>query len=342
MKTQIGLSRSRWLPIVILSVLIVLGPMALISKPAHSQSANDVAAQIEPLRQQLAQLLAAYRSSPPEARAAMDRDLATSYVPALRRMYNSLPPSDRAYVDDQFRQKTGYTFLQMIQMQTTVPGMVRALNLLADAVSGLAAGTRPAPTTKPPATTTKPEQTTKSTTPAAPATPKAPAKPATTSPSGKTRSEPPSQGGAVDLSGSKELKLKLGWVLYGRTDLTDKEAQSIYDGKVKKRVTALDATMSAAKQRLEAAERKLKLFEEAGEKTDLQRITNTMKEDLKEAKIERAEAVKNLGSFFLKEAAGQASKKVENFLDLKDVGIGAYDMQALTLKKERWAWPTEE
>lgn len=335
MRTRPALSRSKWLRIVALSLLAVLGPMALTPRPAHSDSAEDVLAQIQPLRQQLAELLATYQSSEPEVRAATDRTLSTYYVPALQKMYNSLPPSDRDAVDDQIRQKTGYTFLQLIQMSSTVPGLVRSLNLLADAVSGLAAGTG-ASQTKSPATTTKPEQTTKTTTPAAPGTPKESAKPAPTSPpSGIIGFERPSQGGAVDLSSSQDLKLKLGWVLYGRTDLTDEEAQAIYDAKVKKQVRSLDATLAAATKRLETAERRLKLFEEAGEKAGVQRISNALKDDLKEARNERAEAMKNLGSFFLKEAAGQVSQNLENVLDLTAVGTGAYDMQTLVLKSNR-------
>ncbi|MDI6893656.1 MAG: hypothetical protein QME70_03410 [Bacillota bacterium] len=310
--------------------------MALTPRPAHSDSAGDVLAQLQSLRQQLAQLLAAYRSSEPEARAIMDRSLATGYVPALQKIYNSLPPSDRDAVDDQIRQETGYTFLQLIQMSSTVPGLVRSLNLLADAVSGLAAGTKVSQTRSPATTTTKPEQTTKSKTATAPAKPEEPGKSSTTSPpSGIIGFEPPSQGGAVDLSSSKDLKLKLGWVLYGRTDLTDEEAQAIYDAKVKKQVRSLDATLGAATKRLETAERRLKLFEEAGEKTGVQRIINALKDDLKEARNERAEAVKNLGSFFLKEAAGRVSESLENVLDLTAVGTGAHDMQALVLKSKR-------
>lgn len=336
MRTGPAVSRSRWLRIVALSLLAVLGPVALTPRPAHSDSAEDVLAQIQPLRQQLAELLATYQSSEPEVRAATDRTLSTYYVPALQKMYNSLPPSCRDAVDDQIRQKTGYTFLQLIQMSSTVPGLVRSVNLLADAISGLATGRKPAQTTKPPATTTKPEQTTKTTTPAAPGTPKESAKPAPTSPpSGIVGFERPSQGGAVDLSSSQDLKLKLGWVLYGRTDLTDEEAQAIYDAKVKKQVRSLDATLAAATKRLETAERRLKLFEEAGEKTGVQRIINALKDDLKEARNERAEAVKNLGSFFLKEAAGRVSESLENVLDLTAVGTGAYDMQTLVLKSNR-------
>lgn len=333
MKPESRLLRSRRLRLVVLCVLVSLGPLALMPKPARSQPAGDMLAQIQQIRQALVQMLAIYQSAKPEDRAALDRALATSYVPALQRWYNSLSPSDRAAVDAQIRQKTGYTFQQLIQMSSTVPGLVRALNLVVDAISGLA-GSAKASQTQSPATVTKPEQTTKPTTPA-PETPKAPAKPPTTSPpSDKTGSKPPSNGGAVDLSGTKELKL--GWVLFGRTDLTDEEAQAIYDERVKKRVTALDADMAAATQRLEKAKQRLKLFEEAGEKTGLQRIVNALKDDLKEAKNERAEAMKNLGSLFAgetaKKAAGKAIKGSEDVLDVLAAGPGAYEVAALAQK----------
>jgi hypothetical protein len=106
--------------------------------------------------------------------------------------------------------------------------MVKAVNLLVDMAEGLAGGSKAA-------ARSKPEGTTGATAPA-PGTQKTPTKQssptseqASKAPSKTPSTSPSSQGGAVDFSGSKELRLKLGWVLFGRTDLTDEQAQALYD-----------------------------------------------------------------------------------------------------------------
>jgi hypothetical protein len=282
---------------------------------------GELIAAAQAVRKELSNMLSLYQSADAKTRAAMDSAMLVASKNALNQVYGSLSASDRAALDARLREVSGYTFPQLMQMATTVPGMVKAVNLVLDGLERLAGGAKPTQTPLEPKGTPAPAA------PAAPGTGKAPQEPPSAA--------PPSQGGAVDLRGSKELRLKLGWVLFGRTDLTDEQAQALYDEKVKKRMAELDESLAAAKKRQQTAERRLQFLEEAGEKTGAAKIRNALQEELQEAKRERSQALQDLGSFFLKEAAGKASKKVESLLDLKDVGTGAYDIQALTLKKER-------
>lgn len=340
MKTRGGVRQLTW--IVVLSVLTLVAFALPAAGPAHCESIREALAQLEALRQQVNQAMVAYQQAAPEVRAMVNSMMASQYVPALKRWYNALPSGERAALDKVLR-NTGYSFAQLVQMSSTVPGAVKALNLLVDAVEVLYGGKRTVTPSEPKGgagsgtpTAAKPGGAAGSSAPAQPAKQKTAPKPSPTPPpSGAASSGPLAQRGTAGPEGGTELRLKLGWVLFSRTDLTDEQAQALYEQKVKKRMAELDEDLAAAKKRRDSAERKLKLVDEAGEKTGAEKVRKALQEDLQEAKKERSQALKDLGALFLKEAAGKASEKVESFLDLKDVGTGAYHIEALTLKSNR-------
>lgn len=162
-------SRARWLLIVVLFITI-LAPVTPTSRPVHAQSPYDEAlAELRSLRQQLAEVLAMYQSADAKTRAELDAAVARANQQALKQVYGALSASDRAKVDDELRRMTGYTFPQLFSTASTVPGLVRMVNLLIDAFERLAASqktpiatpAKPLATapTKPPATPTKPPVT---------------------------------------------------------------------------------------------------------------------------------------------------------------------------------------
>ncbi len=155
-------SWARWLLIVVLFITI-LAPVTLTSRPVYAQSPYDEAlAELQPIRQQLAEVLAIYQSADAKTRAELDAATASGMQQALKQVYGALPASDRAKLDDELRQMTGYTFPQLFSMASTVPGLVKAVNLLIDSLERLAASQKIPLTTpaKPPVTApTKPSAT---------------------------------------------------------------------------------------------------------------------------------------------------------------------------------------
>jgi hypothetical protein len=248
----------------------------------------------------------------------MDAAMASGMLQALHQVYGSLSASDRAHVDEETRRLTGYTFVQLMQGASTVPGLLRMMDILMSAIQNLSGGGEPAPTTTPPATTTEPE------TPVEP--------PATSSPSGIISVEPPAQGGEVYLGSGQ---LKLGWVLYGRTDLSDEEAQAIYDGKADVRGQEVDASIVVATEGLEKAKRQLEMYEKITEENDQQKIISALKEDLAEAKNETEEANKELGILLAKELAKGLEPHIEGAIGLWDNGAAIKDILVLVGKTDR-------
>lgn len=90
-------------------------------------------------------------------------------------------------------------------------------------------------------------------------------------------------------------KIKLGWVLYGRTDLSDEEAQARYDASVKVRTDALEAEARDSKARLESLQRKSEKFEEAVAAKNPQKTVEVLSSELAEAKEQHARNLRDLG-----------------------------------------------
>lgn len=298
-------------------MLILLSPIALMSRPAHAQYPYDeILADLQQCRQVMAERLAICNSYPfasAKDRAALDAAYASAAQQGLQQAYGLGSATQRDILDEGARRATGYTFLQLVQGATTITDMIRMLDLLISGVQNLVRqleGTTPTPTLTPSPTPTPTE--TLSPTPIPKPT--------------------PTLGDVVDDGSGK---IKLGWVLYGRTDLSDEAAQAIYDGKVKERIKALDSANAASQSRLATLENKLRKFEEAGKAQDLGKLTQSLRDDLDEAKKERVKALKEFGSFCAKEIAGQMSSGLEKILQLEGVGTGAYDMQTLTMKEQR-------
>lgn len=162
-------SWARRLLIVVLFITI-LAPVTVTSRAVQAQSPYDEAlAELRSIRQQLAELLAIYQSADAETRAQIDAGVARAMQQALKQVYGALSASDRAKVDDELRRMTGYTFPQLFSTASTVPGLVKAVNVLIDALERLAASqetpiatpAKPLATapTKPPAAPTKPPVT---------------------------------------------------------------------------------------------------------------------------------------------------------------------------------------
>jgi hypothetical protein len=66
-------------------------------------------------------MLVSYQAARPGQRAVWDSVMATQYVPALKRWYNSVPSGGRAALDKAIRDNTGYSFAQLAQMSCIVP-----------------------------------------------------------------------------------------------------------------------------------------------------------------------------------------------------------------------------
>lgn len=143
MKSRYRFSCFRWSLIIILVVLL-LSP-AFPSNQAKADDYGDLIAQAQAIRQQLAQLLAAYNSMDANGRAMMDAAMAQGAQQALQQIYASLSASDRAYMDAQCRQATGYSMPQLMQASSTVPGMVSTLDLILANLGNLSAGVAVAP-----------------------------------------------------------------------------------------------------------------------------------------------------------------------------------------------------
>jgi hypothetical protein len=93
----------------ILCLIAVLAPIAFVTKPAQAQSPYDeILSQLQPLRQQLDELLAMYNSMRPEDRVQVDATVAVSMRQALQQTYGSLSLTDRAKLDDDMRRQPQY------------------------------------------------------------------------------------------------------------------------------------------------------------------------------------------------------------------------------------------
>lgn len=263
------------------------------------------------VQQQLNELLASYQASEPEVRANMDAALAISVKQALQQTYYSLSTTERANLDAESRRLSGYTFTGLLEGASTVPGLVKTVNILISSLENLAGVP---PSTIPTYTTATKTQ------------------PATSTTKTATPTKTTYNGDAIDIGSGQ---LKLGWVLYGRTDLSEEAAQAIYDGKVKERQAALDKTLAAQNEKLQKDKLKLEMFEKGLKDKNLQSINSALQSDLTEAKAERTQAASELGKLFLKEALSKSSTSLEKVFTLNDVGTGAYDMQSLTMKTER-------
>ncbi len=90
-------------------------------------------------------------------------------------------------------------------------------------------------------------------------------------------------------------KIKLGWVLYGRTDLSDEEAQARYDASVRARTDALEAEASDSKARLESLRRKSEKFEEAVAAGSSQNALEVLSSELAEAREQHTRNLRDVG-----------------------------------------------
>lgn len=311
MKKLLGRLRITRLTNIILCLIIVSIMVVPAFSLAHAQSYDDVIAQIQQVRQQLNQLMAIYNSADAATRAQMDAAVASGMQQALNQIYNSMSASDRASLEAECKRLTGYGFAQLMQTGNTVPGLVKVIDILIISLQNMSGTTIP--------TTVKPPTTTRPTTSI---------KPTTTTPTTKT-SAPPESGIYIGSG-----KIKLGWVLYGRTDLSEEEAQAIYDGKVNERKATLDKSLATETALRDKHKRQLEAFEKAVKDKNQQALIDSMKSDLTEAKTERTQAATELGTFFLKQFASKVDA-LEKSMALADVGQGAYDMQSLTMKTER-------
>jgi len=275
MKVRSYLLRTRWLQIIsILCLLIMLIPMVLMAKPAHAQSPYaDLEAQLQQLQQQVEQLLATYYSMKPEDRAQVDATMAAVMQQTLRQMYTSMSVTDRANLDEQTRQAMGYTFTQLLQMSSTVPGEAKMIGILSNFLRNYYGLTTPI-TTKPPTTT---PQTTKPVT-------------TTTPPTRDITFERPEQGGVVDLTTSSfNLQLRQ---LYGAS--SDEQAREIYDKKVNASKQELNADIAASKSKSAALDSELSDFEKACLAKDYSWLRENEEKNLEKAKDDQIKALGNL------------------------------------------------
>jgi hypothetical protein len=133
--------RAGWFSIVILLVLTLLIPTVFVSPQVHAQGPyDDLAAEMQMLRQQMAELLASYQSMDAQGRAMMDSAMGDAARQALQQMYGALSAGDRAVMDGQLRQATGYTFPQLAQSMSTIPGLVRTIDALIAGLGYLSGG----------------------------------------------------------------------------------------------------------------------------------------------------------------------------------------------------------
>lgn len=254
--------------------------MTLLVNPAGAQDPRQVF--INALKSQkpiITQLLPVYNSSPPEAKKQIDRDYTRMIQKEILEFQSLVPANTWAEWDNQMRQATGSTIVQLLQGATTLPALARAVDTLISVLS--AAPTQKVPTQKPP--TQKPP-----TQPAKP--PTQPAKPPT--PKSPTERKLPFTSLASDgvFIGSG----KMGSLLFGVTKLSDEEAKAQYKKNVAERKAALEKAMKAADARAAAAQRKIDAFKESVASKQPVRILGELNKDLVEAKKQRWDALKGL------------------------------------------------
>jgi len=96
----------------------------------------------------------------------------------------------------------------------------------------------------------------------------------------------------VEIGGGQ---IKLGWVLYGRTDLTDEEAQQLYRQSVKARTDTLTAEAKGCDAKMETVRQKSQKFEEAVAANNRQGAKDILAADLDEAREQHARNLRELG-----------------------------------------------
>ena len=164
MKAQSCLSGTKWLLVTIMCILIILSPTVLISKPVHAQDTyEELIPALQGWRQHWAEYLVSYQSMDVDERATADAFVARLMQPYLRDSYGVLSASERANLDEELRKMSGYTMTQLIQSSSTIPGVVKALDIIISALQNLSGGANILPTTKLPTTTpqtSKPSTTT--------------------------------------------------------------------------------------------------------------------------------------------------------------------------------------
>ncbi len=148
MKTPSLVLQRRWFLVVVLCLSAALGPMALMSRPAHAQFPYDeILADLQQARQVMAERLAYCNSFPFEHdhdRAALDAAYASSAQQNLQQAYGLISATHRDILDEGAR-RAGYTFPQLVQGATTITDMIRMLDILISAIQQNLAGVK-APT----------------------------------------------------------------------------------------------------------------------------------------------------------------------------------------------------
>lgn len=270
-----GVLQLKWLCVVAVVFFIVsLITMMLVTSRAFAddpkQEFLEAARQVQ---QQLEQLLQVYNSATPEQRAQMDAAVAQGMQQALQQVYWSAPADTRAEWDNQTRQATGYTIPQLFQSATTIPGLANAVNALLGALGA------PVPVPVPtPSPTPTPVPT-----------------PSPTPPNPEITRQGPLSSAAADGVYIGSGQLKLGWVLFGRTDLSEEDAQALYEQKTQTRKDSLQAALNDADKQLAASKRRLEAFQSSAATKNTQGIRKTLEEDLVDAKRDRLNALKSLG-----------------------------------------------
>ena|GEM_PF-5685184 len=134
---------------------------------------------------------------------------------------------------------------------------------------------------------------------------------------------------------------KLGWVLYGRTDMSDEEAKAEYTKRAQGQLKELELAGAAAGDRLASYQNQYDKFKEAVDKQNLQGITQALQSDLDEAKKDRLNAMIGFGL----PVAGLATSKeleavyptwakglekiregAEPIVDLSSSGVGGWQL----------------
>lgn len=115
-------------------------------------------------------------------------------------------------------------------------------------------------------------------------------------PKGAKRPGPLASAVASDgvVVGSGEMKL--GWVLYGRTDMSDEEARAEYRARVQARKAALELASKDAADRLRATESRSEKFEESVAKKNPGGMADILREELGEAKGQHNRELEKLGA----------------------------------------------
>ena len=270
-----------------LALVALLATVALLASPAPQLRADDPCAD-------------------PQVRAAMEQ-AQQAYAQALQ-AYSSLPPEARAQLDAAVRQATGYTIPQLRQLiidcrnwrpgqpvqptspprvQPTSPPRVQptALPGLADPgewLESLVKQLRPPDLAD---LRERLESLVKQL--RSPATPTGLSAPTSTPRPPSTRTSPLASAlagdGAVYIGSGQ---LKLGWQLFGRTDMSEEEAAKEYGNRLKAREDALKAQLAEANKGLAQADNRIEKYKEVLASKNDERLAEIRKKDLGEAQEE--------------------------------------------------------